>query len=110
MLGFDWAVAGFDSSFQASLSRPLRERLQAQGFPRYRVLNQSACIEMTLRSDVLTLLPATAAAPLIAMGKLEAIAFPGGATLSVAAVTNRAGQPPPIIAAFIDAIRDTGAG
>ena len=107
MLAFDWTVAGFDTSFQASLPRALRERMQARGFPQYRVLNQSACIEMAMQSDVLTVLPATAAAPLIAAGRLDAMPFPGGATLSFGAVTNRAGRPMAMVTGFIDAIRDS---
>jgi len=107
MLAFDWTVAGFDSSFQASLPRGLRERMQAQGFPKYRVRNQTACIEMAMRSDVLTLLPATAAAPLVAAGRLDAMPFPGGATLAFGAVTNRTGRPLAMVTAFIDAIRDS---
>jgi DNA-binding transcriptional LysR family regulator len=104
-LTFDWAVAGFDNSYQIGLPTLQRELLRRQGFPKYRVLNQSACIELAARSDVLTLLPATAAAPLIATGKFSAMPFPGGANFSISAVTSSAGMASNTVVAFIDAIR-----
>lgn len=105
MLAHDWAVAGFDASFQAGLPAPLRDRLRRQGFPKYRVLNQAACVELAMRSDVLTLLPTTAATPLIATGQLDALPFPGGATLSVSAVINTVGAVPVMVSDFTAAIR-----
>ncbi|MEY2882626.1 MAG: hypothetical protein RL490_350, partial [Pseudomonadota bacterium] len=39
LLAFDWAVAGFDASFQAGLPLDMREQLRQRGFPRYRVVN-----------------------------------------------------------------------
>jgi hypothetical protein len=42
---------------------------------------------------------------LIASGQLDALPFPGGATLSVSAVTITAGPVPAIVTAFTAAIR-----
>jgi hypothetical protein len=42
---------------------------------------------------------------LIASGQLDALPFPGGATLSVSAVTNIAGAVPAMVTAFTAAIR-----
>ncbi|NUN68066.1 hypothetical protein HCU40_26020, partial [Pseudanabaena biceps] len=58
-----------------------------------------------MRSDVLTLLPTTAATPLIATGQLDALPFPGGATLSVSAVINTVGAVPVMVSDFTAAIR-----
>ncbi len=105
ILDFDWAVAGFDHSYQMGLPAEQRETLRRKGFPKYRVLNQSACIELALRADVLTLLPATAAAPYVRSGKFRFMPFPGGAKFSICAVSTTAGEPSKMLIAFIAATR-----
>lgn len=110
ILAFDWAVAGFDKAYQASLPKPLRDLFSQHGFPRYRVLNQSACIELAMRSDMLTLLPTTVAAALVADGRLRSLPFPGDARFSISAVTSATGAPTPTVIDFIAAVQATFAG
>jgi LysR family transcriptional regulator of abg operon len=57
IIAFDWAVAGFDMLFEQTLPAKLNADLQAHGFPKYRLLSQTACLDMVRRSDVLTLIP-----------------------------------------------------
>ncbi len=57
IITFDWAVAGFDMLFEQTLPAKLNADLQAHGFPKYRLLSQTACLDMVRRSDVLTLIP-----------------------------------------------------
>jgi len=110
ILAFDWAVAGFDKAYQASLPKPLRDMFSHHGFPRYRVLNQSACIELAMRSDMLTLLPSTVAASLVADRRLRSLPFPGDARFAISAVTPVASAPSPTVIDFIAAVRATFAG
>ncbi len=110
MLRFDWAVAGFDATYQSGLPPRRLEQFQRQGFPKYRVLNQSACIEMVLRSDVLTVLPATAARPFLLAGTLRAAPFPDGARFSISAATLSSGGVQPAAEAFVAAIRQSWDG
>ena len=110
MLQFDWAVAGFDAAYQAGLQPGRMEQLQRQGFPRYRVLNQSACIEIAARSDVMTVLPATAARPFLASGALRAVPFPGGARFSIGAATLASAGQQPAVAAFVGALQQSWEG
>ncbi len=105
LLGFDWAVAGFDPIFQAGLPAVQRGALRRQGFPQYRLLNQAACIALALGADVLTLLPASIAAPFVADGRFAALPFPGDARFAIAAVTLPAMAANPVVASFLDAIR-----
>jgi DNA-binding transcriptional LysR family regulator len=105
LLGFDWAVAGFDPTYQAGLPAERRQQLQRQGFPQYRLLNQAACIALALAADVLTLLPASAAAPFIAAGRFATLPFPGGARFAIAAVTLPMMAADPVVAGFLDAVR-----
>ncbi len=105
LLDFDWAIAGFDNSYQAGLPTAQRALFRQRGFPKYRLLNQSACVELAMLSDVLTLLPATAAAPHVASGRFAAMPFPGGASFSISAVTAAAIQPSVTNIAFVEALR-----
>jgi len=104
MLAFDWAVAGFDTSYQSGLPPKQLELYQRFGFPKYRVLNQSVCIEMASRTDLLTVLPATAARPYLATGQLKAIPFPDGARFAMSAVTLANGQPSSAVIDFLAAL------
>ena len=108
LLGFDWAVAGFDPTYQAGLPTDRREQLRRQGFPQYRLLNQAACIALALGADVLTLLPASIAAPFIAAGRFAVLPFPGGARFAIAAVTLPIMAANPVVAGFLDAVRRSG--
>lgn len=104
ILAFDWAIAGFDSKFQNALPFEQRELLRRRGFPKYRILNQSACLELAMRSDIVTMLPASAAAPLVAKGACRTLPFPGGAAFSISAVTHAAQAPSQTVQAFLSAI------
>ncbi|MEQ1493958.1 MAG: LysR family transcriptional regulator, partial [Terricaulis sp.] len=66
MLGFDWAIAGFDSLFQEALPVKQRDMLLRRGFPKYRIPSLSACADIAERSDLVTVAPASAAAALMA--------------------------------------------
>lgn len=104
MLAFDWAVAGFDTSYQSGLPPKQLELYKRFGFPKYRVLNQSVCIEMAIRTDLLTVLPATAARPYLATGQLKALPFPDGARFSMSAVTLANAEPSTAVTDFLVAI------
>jgi DNA-binding transcriptional LysR family regulator len=105
ILAFDWAIAGFDNRFQNALPFEQRELLRQQGFPKYRILNQSACLELAMRSDIVTMLPASVAAPLVAKGACRTLPFPGEAFFAISAVTHAAQAPSPTVQAFLSAIK-----
>lgn len=107
MLAYDWAVAGFDTSYQSGLPPKQLELYQRFGFPKYRVLNQSVCIEMVSKADLLTVLPATAARPHLASGLLKAVPYPDGARFSMSAITLANGEPSAAVTDFITAIEQS---
>jgi DNA-binding transcriptional LysR family regulator len=104
MLAVDWAVAGFDTRSQSGLPPKQLELYQRFGFPKYRVLNQSVCIEMAIRTDLLTVLPATAAGSYLATGQLKAAPFPDGARFAMSAVTLANSQPSAAVTDFLAAL------
>ncbi|MCH1541674.1 MAG: LysR family transcriptional regulator [Alphaproteobacteria bacterium] len=81
----DWAIAGFDMFFEQTLPDDLGADLQAHDFPKYRLLSQTACLDMVRQSDVLTLVPQRSAAQLDGHGDVESFAFPGPLRFSVCA-------------------------
>ena len=54
---YDWAIAGFDSHFEASLSIEVQAMLRRHDFPKYRLLSQAACIDLIKDSDIITAVP-----------------------------------------------------
>lgn len=76
ILDFDWAIAGFDPTYAASLPLEIRELIKAKGFPKYRLFSQYSCLSLTQRSDVLTLIPASHAELFVNAADLTMFPFP----------------------------------
>jgi DNA-binding transcriptional LysR family regulator len=107
MLGYDWVVPGFDNLFQEGLPRDQRDMLLNRSFPKYRIASLSACADMAECSDLLTVVPRSAAASLMANRKLESAPLPGKARFSVCAVTMADAPGSTHANGFIDAIART---
>jgi DNA-binding transcriptional LysR family regulator len=58
-----------------------------------------------MRSDIVTMLPASVAAPLVAKGACRALPFPGEAFFAISAVIHAAQAPSPTVQAFLSAIK-----
>lgn len=108
MLGYDWVVPGFDNLFQKGLPREQRDLLQHGRFPKYRVASLNACADMAEGSDLLTAVPKSAAASLMANRKLASAPLPGKSRFSVCAVTTADAPQSTYTNGFIDAIVRTG--
>lgn len=107
MLGYDWVVPGFDNLFQEGLPRDQRNMLQHRGFPKYRIASLSGCADLAEGSDLLTAVPRSAAASLLANRKLQSAPLPGKARFSVCAVTKAETPGSTHTNGFIDAIART---
>lgn len=107
MLGYDWVVPGFDNLFQEGFPRDQRNILQHRGFPKYRIASLSACADMAESSDLLTAVPRSAAASLMANRKLQGAPMPGKARFAVCAVTMADARASSHTSGFIDAITRT---
>lgn len=104
VVGFDWAIAGFDDLFEQSLPAEVQSLLQESSFPRYRLLSQAACIDLAERSDIVTTVPESTARALIAKGTVDGLLHPGGFKFSVsAAVLYDAGKEP-TVEHFVDCL------
>jgi DNA-binding transcriptional LysR family regulator len=97
VLKFEWVIAGFDSLFEASLPASVRQLMLQHEFPKYRLLNQAACIDLVAQSDILTTVPSTVAKNLIDSGRVSGFQVKDGLTFSVsAAVLIDAGVEPTV--------------
>ncbi|WP_109357112.1 LysR family transcriptional regulator [Sphingorhabdus sp. EL138] len=101
----DWAIAGFDSHFEASLSRDVQALLREHDFPKYRLLSQAACIDLVGQSDILTSVPESSARPLMAVGKLAGFAHPQQLEFSVSAAVLRNAGSEPTVERFIECLK-----
>lgn len=101
---FNWAIAGYDQIFEANLSPNIRDILTESGFPHYRLLSQTACINLVMKSDVVTTVPKTIAAPYVNSGKLVAVPHPAKIEFSVSAATLRDAGIEPTIGKFISSM------
>jgi len=85
ILEFEWAIAGYDPVFEANLPAETRELLRASNFPKYRLLSQTACLEMAKATDIITAAPRSAIASLLASGDVAAFPHPAEITFAVSA-------------------------
>ncbi|MEP0392657.1 MAG: LysR family transcriptional regulator [Erythrobacter sp.] len=104
ILGFDWAIAGFDDLFENNLSDDVQALLQAHDFPKYRLLSQAACIDLARCSDIVTAIPKTAACPLIERGEIDGLPHPGGFNFSVSAAVLYDAGVEPTVEHFVDCL------
>lgn len=102
---FNWAIAGYDQIFAANLSPEIRDVLTENGFPHYRLLSQSACIELAIKSDVVTTIPKSMASAFIEAGTLAAAPHPAKLEFSVCAATLRDAGLEPTIENFTESMQ-----
>ena len=104
LLGYDWAVAGFDAVYETNLPAGVRQMLMDAGFPKYRLLSQAACLDLSVGTDILTAAPQSAVAPWLAAGRLATTPYPGGLQFSVSLATVAPSQTDPALEAFVQAL------
>jgi len=104
IVAFDWVIAGFDTLFETSLPAQTQALLKRHGFPKYRLLSQTACIDLVMGSEILTAIPKSVADPLISEGKLNGFPHPEDLQFSVreAVLVDAASEP--TVNHFIDCL------
>jgi len=111
MLGFQWAVTGYDRLYRAAMPTEIERKFRHAGFPHYRILSLGACLSLTAKSDLIALLPESFARREAPPLGLEVIPMPfdNRARYAVSAVTP-ANQPlDPVIEALIGMFADPAA-
>ncbi|MCR9276864.1 MAG: LysR family transcriptional regulator [Pseudomonadaceae bacterium] len=103
---YDWAIAGFDSAYEASLPSHVQQDLARRGFPRYRLLSQSACLQLATETDLLTLVPRSLARRYCDANPVQYFEHPDGIEFSMLAVTLAELGLEPTVQGFIRSLKD----
>jgi DNA-binding transcriptional LysR family regulator len=107
LLKFEWAIAGYDPVFESGLPKDIRDVLLASNFPKYRLLSQPACLEMTRRTNILSSAPQSVIAPLVASGDLHVFPHPANLKFSIGAASLIETWQEPVVRGFVDSLRSS---
>ena len=104
LLHYDWALP-VSRTFEDFLPAKLRTFLKNEAAPRYRLANQTACIELVKQSDLLSVLPESLAEVLVARGELSAIPLPADFRFAISAAIHDNAALEPALNHFIDCMK-----
>ena len=104
LVGYDWALAGYDRQFENSLPEEFSKLFRDNGIPKYRLLSQVACVELVKQSDLLTAAPRTAAQALAASGQVSAMPLPEQFRFSIIAAVLQDAPREPSVEHFIECL------
>jgi DNA-binding transcriptional LysR family regulator len=103
MLGFQWAVPGYDRLYRAAIPTEIEQKYRRAGFPHYRILSLGTCLALAAKSDLIALLPESFArreAPPLGL-EIMPMPFDDGARYAVSAITLARQPLDPVIEALI---------
>ncbi len=104
LVGYDWALAGYDRQFENSLPEEFSKLFRDNGIPKYRLLSKVACVELVKQSDLLTAAPRTAAQALAASGQVSAMPLPEQFRFSIIAAVLQDAPREPSVEHFIECL------
>lgn len=104
LVGYDWALAGYDRQFENSLPEEFSKLFRENAIPKYRLLSQVACVELVKQSDILTAAPRTAAQVLAASGQVSAMPLPENFRFSIVAAVLQNAPREPTVEHFIECL------
>lgn len=103
MLGFQWAIPGYDRLYRSAMPTDIERKNRRAGFPHYRILSLSTCLAVAANSDLVALLPENFARREAPDRGLEIMRMPldNSARYAVSAVTLARQSPNPIVEELI---------
>lgn len=106
LLRYDWSL-GVSRTFEESLPEELRRLVKKCGVPRYRLVSQSAIIELVKQSEILSALPRSAAEALVARGEVSALPLPGDFRFAIGVAVLKEASRDPTLEHFIECLQGT---
>ncbi len=103
MLGFQWAVPGYDRLYRSAIPAEIEMKYRRAGFPHYRILSLGTCLALAANSDLIALLPENFArreAPALGL-EIMPMPFDDGGSYVVSAITLARRPPEPIVEELI---------
>lgn len=104
LLKYPWAFPGYLDYLDGNLPEGLTEALQQAGAPQYTLYSPTSCMNLSMISDVLTIMPLSLAAPNLETGRLAARYLPGIPKYRIGAAIMRETELEPNISAFLEAL------
>jgi LysR family transcriptional regulator, regulator of abg operon len=89
MIGFQWAIPGYDRFYRSAIPADIERKYRRAGFPHYRILNLGTCLALAASSDLIALLPENFArreAPRLGL-EIMPMPFDDSARYAVSAIT-----------------------
>lgn len=106
LMSYDWVLA-VTQLFEDSLPERLQALVKNNAVPRYRLLSQTACIEMVKESDLLTILPKNIADHLVAKGEFSAMPLPDDFRFAIGAAVLNDADLDPALEHFIQCLQNS---
>lgn len=113
MLGYQWAIPGYDRLYRAAIAPEVEEKYRRAGFPHYRILSLGTCLELAAQSELITLLPESFARREAKAAGLAILPMPLGdsARYTVSAISLANEPPDPMVEALKQLfVANAGAG
>lgn len=77
LLAYPWAFPGYINYLDGQLSDGMREALKQAGTPHYTLYSPTSCMNLSMASDILTVMPLSLAVPNLESGQLVGKRIPG---------------------------------
>lgn len=108
LLAYPWAFPGYLDYLDGQLPPGMAEALKQANAPRYILYSPTACMNLSMISDVLTIMPLSLAISHLDSGRLDAKFIPGLPKYRIGAAMKRDTEQEPNIRGFLDSL-DTAA-
>jgi LysR family transcriptional regulator, regulator of abg operon len=104
LLAYPWAFPGFVDYLDGDLPEGMREALTEAGAPQYTLYSPTSCMNLSMASDTLTVMPLSLAVPNLESGRLGAKRIPGLPKYRVGAAYKKDAALEPNIKAFLESL------
>lgn len=106
LLRYPWVFPGYDKYLDARMPDALREALRQTNAPQYNIYSPTACMNLSMESDILTVAPASLAAHYLRAGYLDARYVPQVPKYRVSAAMLKETQRDSNIGQFVDCLSE----
>jgi DNA-binding transcriptional LysR family regulator len=107
-LEFPWVFPGYDKYTDAEMPDGMRDALTASDAPLYNIYSPTACMNLSISSDVISIIPISLAAPFLNSGALAWKRVPGIPKYRLSAAFMRDVKLDPHVQLFVDSMIEAG--
>lgn len=104
LLAYPWAFPGYIEYLDGQLPDGMREALAEAGAPHYTLYSPTSCMNLSMASDTLTIMPLSLAVPNLESGRLGGKRIPGLPKYRLGVACKKDAALEPNIKAFLDSL------